>query len=129
MLESISACALLTLALSKHISAENDFNEVHPSVGITCQESPIGEFSAGYFLNSEKDDTLWFAKRERLDFSEQVFYEYGVAVGYSYSVVVPFVRLGYDFGMLEVFVAPAFETYANENKLIPVVGLQFKYEF
>jgi len=125
----LAECALLTLALSHHINPKNEFNEVHPSIGVVCEESPIGEVSLGYYYNSDRDHTLWIAKRERLDYSQKMFYEYGTVLGYAAFPVLPMVRVGYDLGFAEVFFAPTVEMYKNENSVLPVIGIQFKYSF
>lgn len=121
----IAECALLTLALSKHVGNKVDFNEVHPSLGVVCEESPIGPVSAGYYYNSERDHTLWAAKRSYLD-DTRFFGELGVVVGYAQYPVAPFVRVGYDFGPVEFFALPVVE---KDVGVIGVVGVQFKWSF
>ena len=124
----IAECALLTLAFSKHFFNETDFNEVHPSLGVVCEESPIGHMSAGYYYNSERNHTAWLAKRDYVAHSD-FFYELGAVVGYEHYPVAPFVRVGYDFGPLEVFALPGLEFQSLGNVVIPIVGVQFKWRF
>lgn len=124
-----ASCAVLLLALSQHFNTDFDYNEVHPSIGVYCEQTPLDfPMSAGYFYNSEKDHTLWAAKRDYWDDSN-FYYEIGVAVGYDKFPVAPFGRVGYDFGNAEVFLVPGVEKNDFGTKVIPIVGIQFKYSF
>ncbi|UTS52178.1 hypothetical protein [Synechococcus phage BUCT-ZZ01] len=130
MFLSASSCAALLIAFTNHIGSVNEYNETHPSIGVTCKESDIGAFSAGYYYNSEKDDTLFAMKRWYLEDSN--FYaEAGVVVGYDRSFLLPAARIGYSFEYAEVFVAPGVETsnQTGETNVFPLIGIQFKFSF
>jgi len=131
----ISACALLFVAASQHIGSEGEYQDFHPSLGAVCEHESYGSFSAGYFKNSQDDDTIWLAKRKYTEFAKsnrgQSFYEYGVVAGYSDYPVLPLARAGYDFSPFkhvgtELFVMPGVETVKGKTHLFMVVAIQLK---
>lgn len=131
----ISACALLLVAASQHIGSKGDYEELHPSIGVTCEHDELGDFSAGYFRNSEKDDTVWLAKRKYTDIAKsmygQSFYEYGLVVGYADHPVLPMARVGYSLMSTkhvgaELFMMPGLETNKGKSHMFLVVGAQLK---
>lgn len=114
----MTACSILLLAASLHVGAQQEYNEIHPALGVECNE-----WSAGYFVNSEDGDSLWAAKRfER----NKLFGELGLAIGYRDNPVIPFARIGYDLGFIEVSAMPSIE---GANTPIVVLMVQLKYSF
>lgn len=131
----ISACALLLFAASQHIGSEGDYEELHPAFGVTCEHDVLGDFSTGYFRNSQGDDTVWLAKRHYTEFAKSTygrsFYEYGLVVGYADYPLLPLARLGYDLMSTknvgaELFMMPGLESINGKKNTFLVVGVQLK---
>lgn len=130
---SITGCALLLVAASQHFGNKIDYEEIHPAFGVTCDASPIGAFSTGYFRNSQGDDTVWAAKRQYLTTGwtryGQAYWELGFAAGYSSAPIVPIARLGYavvtDHRVgVELFIAPGYERINREEDYFILIGAQ-----
>ena len=98
------------VAVSLHIGSlvGYDFNEVHPHVRYTTEDSYI----AGAYYNSERNVSLYGG----YDFGNV---ELGLVTGY-YSTVVPFVRLTYE----GFYVTPAL--YGNDKDVGLVIGYEIK---
>lgn len=131
----IASCALLLVAVSQHIGNEIDYEEFHPAFGVACDSELVGDFSAGYFRNSQRDDTVWAAKRQYLKTAEspwgRAFYELGLALGYNDYPVLPMGRLGYDVMSTkrvgaELFLLPGIEKVNGSTDLFLVLGAQLK---
>lgn len=131
----ISSCALLLVAVSQHIGNRLDYEEFHPSLGAVCESDELGPFSAGYFRNSQGDDTIWAAKRKYVRTAAttygRAFYEYGLVAGYSDYPLLPMARLGYDVMSTrrvgaELFLLPGIEKIAGRTDIFLVLGVQLK---
>ena len=131
----ISACAILLVAASQHMGSEGDYEEFHPAFGAVCEHDAYGSFSAGYFRNSQGDDTLWLAKRKYTAFAKssygRSFYEYGLVAGYSDYPLLPLARVGYDFEPVkhvgaELFMMPGVESINGKRNIFLVLGVQLK---
>ncbi len=111
------SCSVLLLALSLHLNTSVNYNEVHPGLGVECNT-----WSAGAYKNSIKENSVWAARRFKKD---TLFLETGVVTGYDYKGkdVLPFLRAGVDLKYVDLFIVPGVEL----NRVIPVLGMQFKY--
>lgn len=116
--DNMEPCAILLIAASLHVGAQQEYNEIHPALGIECEE-----WSAGYFENSEGGDSLWAAKRFTRN---HLFGEIGLASGYLDNPVIPFARIGYDLGFVEISAMPSIE---GVNTPIVVLMAQLKYSW
>lgn len=131
----ISSCALLLVAVSQHIDSRLHYDELHPSLGVACESDELGPFSAGYFRNSQSDDSLWAAKRKYVQVGVstygRAFYEYGLVAGYADYPLLPMVRIGYDLMSTrrvgaELFLLPGIERVAGKTDTFLVLGVQLK---
>ena len=98
------------IAVSVHIGAlvGYDFNEVHPHVRYTTEDSYI----AGVYYNSERDISVYGG----YDFGNV---ELGFVTGYN-STVLPFVRLTYE----GFYATPVL--YGDDNDVGLVIGYELK---
>lgn len=111
-------CALLGLAISKHIGNETDFNEFHPSIGVACED-----WSAGYYYNSDSRHSLWAALRKT---SGNSYIEMGIITNYEDVAALPMVRVGYRLPGAEVFAGPGVDNHTGH--VIAVVGMQMSID-
>jgi len=82
------SCAA-ALALSLHLFP-GDWNAVHPSV--RCD---VGALEVGAFYNSERRVSVTAGRTFEWP---DLWIEAGLATGYSYAPVIPYLRAGHDFG-------------------------------
>ena len=123
------SCSLF-LAVSLHLGYLEDLNSVHP--GVRCEEAP---WAAGTYYNSEERISVFGSYT--LD-SDPWFAEFGVLTGYSNFElpVVPFVRFGYQYENVKLFIAPAGEAVSRTNeygvtridiKIKPILGMEISF--
>lgn len=133
----IASCAVLMLALSKHVGSVGEYNEVHPSLGVACEQSPVGAWSGGYYYNSEKDHTVWAALRRHAEPvlpGVRPYAELGGVAGYKVAPVLPFARIGAELSVprsrvgLEVFAMPGFESVNGRANFFPLLGVQLRFD-
>lgn len=125
----LAECLLLTLALSQHLGTRNDFNEVHPGIGLQCESSPAGPMSAGVYKNSDRDVSVWAAKRWWITGGQEqgAWAELGIVTGYLTAPIQPLIRAGYSVGATEFFAAPLVEEWAGKPRPGLLVGVQFRF--
>ena len=99
----------LGLALSTHLLA-GDWNEVHPYGRLAFPVTESVSVAAGAFLNSEGNVSATLG----LSGGEAIWWELGVATGYSGGAVVPFGRAGFEVGRVRPFIAPAYNVGTGE---------------
>ena len=106
------------IALSTHLIS-GDWNEVHPSARLSFPVTESLDVGAGAFLNSEGNASAFVG----LSGGDTVWWELGVATGYSGGDVIPFGRVGVEYNGTRPFVAPAYNVDTQEIGV--VLGLEF----
>jgi len=106
------SCLVLGLALSMHIGLANEYNQAHPYAVCETDKTIVG----AYYNSLDRTSLVGAYK---LNISEDLTLDLGVATGYDYDVV-PMTRLRYK----NFFVMPALE----ENRAGVVFGLQFNFK-
>lgn len=104
----------LGLALSMHLSFEQDYNRVHPHIRLQQDN-----FIAGAYYNSEETLSAYSGiELSKGNWSQ----EFGLVTGYSDADLLPYFRTSYNTSNnSKIFAAPAFE---NGN-LGLVLGIEF----
>tara|TARA_S200000501_G_scaffold298468_1_gene285027 strand:+ start:291 stop:602 length:312 start_codon:yes stop_codon:yes gene_type:complete len=97
-------CLGLFLALSMHVGLEGDYNNIHPHVRCTLDNS-----IAGVYYNSEDNISSYIGMKHN-------GFEIGLVTGYDYSKVVPMIRYKKD----NWFISPAYEKGDNYGIVIGI---------
>ena len=101
----MSTCLSIILAVSTHIGLAGDYNEVHPSVRCTVDNTIYG-----VYYNSESNESIYLGKKYGN-------WEVGLVSGYTSMTVAPMIRyINNGF-----FITPAYETGGT-------VGVALGYE-
>ena len=103
---------VFALALSAHVGFENDYNPIHPRIGVEYENVGFGAY-----YNSESNISNYVSYT--LDLTDDLNIEMGLVTGYSDYDVTPMARMNYK----NMFVAPATE---NRERLGVVFGYEFK---
>jgi hypothetical protein len=102
----------LMLALSTHLGFSGDFNNIHPHVRYTSENSYV----AGAYYNSDYRPSVYAGREFKFD---TVTVEVGAATGYGPIPVAPFVRVKKG----NWWAAPGYNIINNQ-----VVGVVVGYE-
>ena len=111
---------LLGIALSQHLNFQGEYNSIHPNVRIQSEQ-----YIAGAFLNSESNISPYAGMR--FEFDKNGF-EIGIAAGYSYSEVVPYLRYTYTIDNMRLFMVPSIELSDDQSTLGAVIGIEYVFD-
>ena len=101
------SCFSFLLAFSLHLGLENNYNNIHPHIRCTDNQTIYGGF-----YNSEKNVSLFYGKKYKN-------IEYGLVTGYSGGNILPMVR----YKKNKFFIAPAYEMSGNYGL---VIGIEYE---
>jgi len=109
---------LLGLALSHHVNFQQDYNEIHPLLGLQ-----YNNFIAGAYYNSEENVSAYAGYRFEHD---EVGIELGAVNGYpKLGGTIPYVRFTYDVkDNVRLFAAPSGEKINGEVNYGVVAGVE-----
>ena len=102
-------CLVLGLALSMHVSLQDNYNQVHPYV--MCERNQV---TTGLYYNSWNRVSIVLGKE--YDLTDDLTLDVGIVSGYAYDVV-PMIRLKYK----NLFLMPALE----DKRTGLVFGVQY----